>query len=221
MKTKIKNLSTSFEKAVEIIKNSKKRKFNESIDIAIQLALVPSKKNIIIKGCSFLPNNTGRNLKIAAFLINENELNEAKNSNIETIIQEKNIIDFSKKQIKFDVLVSTPTSIVKLGKLNKILGSKNLMPDIKYGTITTNITETTNKLKSNYVKFKNDKNDIIHSILGKINLDTKKLKENAEAIINDIKKNKPQNCKSIVIKKIHISSTMGQSSEINLNSLNI
>jgi large subunit ribosomal protein L1 len=108
-----------------------------------------------------------------------------------------------------------------MGKLNKILGSKNLMPDIKYGTITTNIKDTLSKIRKNYVKFKNDKNDIIHSSIGKIDLDTNKLKENLETLINEIKKYKPQNCKNMSIKKIHISSTMGCGLEINLNSLTI
>lgn len=221
MKMQNKKINYSFEKAIEIIKNSKKRKFEESIDISIQLTITPNKKNIIVKGHTILPHKIGKDLKIAAFLVNENEINEAKKSHIDIILQEKNINDFNKKQINFDLLISTPTSIVKIGKLNKILGAKNLMPDVKYGTITTNISETVSKLKNNYIKFKNDKNDIIHSILGKISSDTQKLKENAEMLINDIKKQKAQNCKSIIIKKIHISSTMGQSAEINLNSLNI
>lgn len=215
------NMPVSFEKAIEIIKNSKKRNFKESIDIAIQLNITPNKKNIVIKGYSILPNKIEKNIKLAVFLTTENELTEAKKTQIDVIIQDKNIVDFTKKNITFDLLITTPTSIIKMGKLNKMLGSKNLMPDIKYGTITNNIIDTTEKIKNNYARFKSDKNDIIHSILGKIDLDTKKLRENAETLINDIKKQKPQTCKSMIIKKIHLSNTMGESIEINLNSLNI
>lgn len=211
----------SFEKAIENIKNSKKHKFAESIDVAIQLNIVPNKKNIIIKGHAILPNNSNKNKKIAIFLTTENELAEAKKNNIETIIQEKNIPEFTKKNINFDILLTTPSSIIKMGKLNKLLGSKNLMPDIKYGTITNNLSDCMTKLSNNYVKFKNDKNDIIHCSIGKINLDTSKLKENIETLINEIKKYKPQTCKNISIKKIHLSSTMSNGFEINLNSLNL
>lgn len=216
---KIQNIS--FEKAIELIKNNKKRKFQESVDIAIQLNVQPSKKNISIKGFSLYPNKINKKIKIAAFLTTENEINLANESNIDVILQEKNITDFTKKNINFDIIITTTSSIIKMGKLNKILGSKGLMPDIKYGTITNNIKETIDKIKNNYTKFKNDKNDIIHAMIGKINLDANKLKENAETLINDIKKYKPQSCKNISIKKIHISTTMGESFEINLNSINI
>lgn len=211
----------SFDKAIDIIKKSKKRKFNESIDVAIQLNIVPNKKNIIIKGHAILPNKINKNKKIAVFLTSESEINDAKDQNIEIILSEKNISDFTKKNINFDLMLTTPNAIIKMGKLNKILGSRNLMPDIKYGTITTNIKDTVSKIRQNYVKFKNDKNDIIHSSIGKIDLDVLKLKENLETLINEIKKYKPQTCKNMSIKKIHISSTMGCGIEINLNSLTI
>jgi large subunit ribosomal protein L1 len=216
-----KNQIYSFEKAIDFIKNLKKRNFKESVDVSIQLNIVPNKKNISIKGHAILPNKINENKKIAAFLISDNEINEARDQSIEIILNEKNIPDFTKKNINFDLIITTPNSIIKMGKLNKILGSKNLMPDIKYGTITTNIKDTLSKIRKNYVKFKNDKNDIIHSSIGKIDLDTNKLKENLETLINEIKKYKPQNCKNMSIKKIHISSTMGCGLEINLNSLTI
>lgn len=216
-----KNQIYSFDKAIELIKKSKKRNFNESIDVAIQLNIAPNKKNIIIKGHAILPNKINKTKKIAVFLTSDSETNDAKNQNIEIILNEKNIPDFTKKNINFDLILTTPNAIIKMGKLNKILGSRNLMPDIKYGTITTNIKETISKIRQNYVKFKNDKNDIIHSSIGKIDLDPIKLKENLETLLNEIKKYKPQNCKNMSIKKIHISSTMGCGIEINLNSLTI
>ncbi len=221
IKDNIKNQVYSFDKAIELIKNSKKRKFIESIDVAIQLNIVPNKKNISIKGHAILPNKINKNKRIAAFLTKDNEITEAKNQNIDIILDEKNIHDFNKKNINFDLIITTPNSIIKMGKLNKILGSKNLMPDIKYGTITTNITDTLSKIKQNYIKFKNDKTDVIHSSIGKIDLESNKLKENLETLINEIKKFKPHTCKNMSIKKIHVSSTMGCGIEINLNSLNI
>ncbi|HIH2763013.1 MAG TPA: 50S ribosomal protein L1 [Candidatus Azoamicus sp.] len=216
-----KNQIYSFDKAIEVIKKSKKRNFNESIDVAIQLNIAPNKKNIIIKGHAILPNKINKNKKIAVFLTSDSEINDAKNQNIEIILNEKNIPDFTKKNINFDLILTTPNAIIKMGKLNKILGSRNLMPDIKYGTITTNIKDTISKIRQNYVKFKNDKNDIIHSSIGKLDLDPIKLKENLETLLNEIKKYKPQTCKNMSIKKIHISSTMGCGIEINLNSLTI
>lgn len=213
------NIFYTFNKAIEIIKNIPKVKFTENIEASIQLTINPKKKKISIKGYSLLPHDIEKENTIAVFTTNDEEIKNITTKHI--LLKEKDIATLTKKTIKFDLLLTTPTSIGKIGKISKVLGCKKLMPDIKYGTLTTNLEQTINKLKNSYIKFKNEKNDIIHCVIGKINLDTQKLKENIEMIINDIKKSKPKDCKNINIKKISISSTMGPGLKINLNSVNI
>lgn len=209
----------TFNKAVDIIKNIPRANFLENIEASIQLNINPKKKKIQLKGYSILPNDIKKTNKIAIFTTNNEEIN---NINTNTLfIKENDISNLTKKNINFDLLITTPTSIGKIGQISKILNSKKIMPDIKYGTLTTNLKLTLEKLQKNYIKFKNEKNDIVHCIIGKITLDTEKLKENIEKIINDIKKSKPKDCKNICIKKINLSSTMGPGIKININSINI
>lgn len=208
----------SFSKGIEILKKNKNTKFNETVEVSINLKITPQKRDYSIRGFSLLPNESGRSLKIAIFLTEE-ETNYTKNTDL--IINKAKIEEIKNNKINFDLLISTPNSITKIGSLSKTLGQKGLMPNIKFGTITNNIDDTINNIKNNYIKFKNDKNNIIHCIIGKINTDLKELKENIEHIINDIKKCKPSNCKSMSIEKISISTTMGPGIKINLNSINI
>jgi len=212
-----KNKSYSFEKAINFIKNNKTRKFKETIETSIHLNVTPKKKNISIKGYSILPNDIEKNYNIGVF-VTKDETITYNDTNI-TILNEDNIKEFNKKNLYFDIMITNPKSMIKIGKFSKLLNSKKIMPDIKYGTITNDISDTITKCKKNYIKFKNDKNDIINCIIGKIDLESKKLKENIETLINDIKKQKPKNCKNISIKKISISSTMGPGIKINVNSL--
>lgn len=108
-----------------------------------------------------------------------------------------------------------------MGNINKILNSKKLMPDIQYNTITSNFKDSIEKIKKNYIQYKNNKTNTINCKIGNIDLETKNIKENLETLINDIKKNKPKNCKNIKIKHIYLSSTMSKSIKININSLNL
>ena len=213
-----KNKTHLFNKAINLIKQNKKLKFKENIDTAICLNMNPIKKKMTLKGYSILPHNINRKYKIAVFISKDEEL---KNINTDTVIKEDNINLINKRKLNFDLIITTPKSILKMGKLNKILNSKGLAPDIKYGTITSDITKTITKLNKNYIKFKSDKHNIIHCVIGKIDLETKKLKENLEKLINDIKKQKPKSCTNIAIKSISISSTMGPGLKININSLTI
>jgi len=210
----------TFNQAIDLLKKIPQAKFEESIEIAINYNIYPKKQNFNIKGFSILPNKTGKKIKVAAFVLND-EIELAKKAKADFIIDDSIINDINKNIINFDILVTTPSSMLKIGKLSKILGPKGLMPNIKYGTINENIYDTIKNIKTNYIKFKSDKSNIIHSIIGKTNCDAKSLKENIEMLIDDIKKQKPKECKSMIIKKIFVSSTMGPGLNINLNSLNI
>ncbi len=209
----IKNKKYIFEDALVILKSICSKNFEESIEASIQLTVIP-KKNIVVKGYSVLKHSIGKEKKIGVFT----ESNEVLSDCI--LLNKDNLKDLNKKNITFDIILTTPSDIVKIGKIGKLLSGKKIMPDIKYGTITTDITGMINKLKGHYIKYKFDKNYAANLIIGKIKLPAIKLKENIEQIISDLKSQKPQNCKSINIKKIIISSTMGPGLKIDIDSIN-
>lgn len=208
-----------FEDAFNLIKSLKKKKIKENINVSIKLDIIPKNKDINIKGFSCLPNSIGKNYKIAVFSTEKNFI-EFEKYKIE-FFDEKKIKNLNKKNINFDIIITDPKSIIKLGSISKILNSKKIMPDILYNTITTNILDSIEKIGKNYIQFKNNKSNTINCMIGEIDLKTSELKENLENLIKDIKKSKPKNCKIIRIKDIYLSSTMSCGIKININSLNI
>ena len=206
----------TFNAALDILKKNSKKKFEESIEVSMQFNIIP-KKNIIIKGYSSLKNNIGKNNKIAIF---SNNIDEYINFNNVVILNDEILKNLSKKNINFDIILTTPDNVVKFTKLGKLINGKKIMPDVKYGTVTTDILGSLTKLANNYIKYKIDKNYCINLLLGKISLTNNELKENIEQLILDIKKQKPQNCKSISLKNIYISSTMGCGIKVDLDSIN-
>ncbi len=204
--------------AIETLKKTKQANFNESLDIAINIKT--KDKNANIKGFSFLPNITGKTFKIAVFLLND-EIKKHKIINADIILNEDDIKNIKKKNIKFNVILTTPKCVAKLAEISNILGPKGLMPNIKYGTITDNLNEYIENIKYKYVKYKTDKNNIIHAKIGMLNFEINKIKENIEKLIKDIKSTKSDNNRNIQIKKLVITTTMGPSLNININSLNI
>lgn len=206
--------------AIELLKKLPKAKFNETIDLAISVKTTTKKKETNIKGYSILPNKTGNMLKTAIFL-NDEEKDNIKISDSYIIFNEENIKNIKKTNINFDIIITTPKSIMKLAEIGNILGPKGLMPNIKYGTIVNDLKDTIENIKYKYIKYKTDKNNIIHTIIGKINFETQQIKENIEKLIKDIKISKTNDNKNIQIKKITINTTMGPGINININSINI
>ncbi len=211
-----KKISYNFNKAVEILKKLSSKNFVETVEISINIQT--SSKDLNMRGYSLLPNNSGKKLKIAVF-VDDEELKNINSSNIDLFIDNKEINNIKENKIHFDIMMTTPKSILKLSQIGNILGPRGLMPNIKYGTITNEINKNIEDMKTKYIKFKNDKNNIIHVIIGKINFETSKLKENLESLIKDIKKSKPIECKKMIISKITLSTTMGPGLTINSNSL--
>lgn len=203
--------------AFNILKSNRNKKFIENIEVAINLSFLPKNKNFVIKGYSILPYGNFKPIKIAIFSLDNNSiLNYGDNFKFLTELE---LTSINKKNLFFDLIVTTPSSMVKFGKLGKILGSKNLMPDIKYGTITTDIKATLDLLKKNYLRFKSDKGNVINSKIGSIDLDDKLLLENLFILISDIRKNKPKDCKAFDINSLYVTSTMGSSFKIDIKSL--
>lgn len=207
--------------ALMLIKKGDTVKFIESIDVAIHLGIDVRKSDQNIRGTALLPNGTGRNISVAVFTKDPKKIEEAKKAGAEFVGSEDLAEIIKKGEINFKLVIASPDTMNIVSQLGQILGPKGLMPNPKMGTITSEIYEAVKNAKSGQIKYRNDKNGIIHAAIGKINFDNENIKENLEFLLNNLKKNKPINTKGIYFKKIILSSTMGVGINIDINSLKI
>ena len=205
--------------AIEQLKSAPKAKFNESVDISINLGIDATKSDQGVRGSSTLPHGIGKIMTVVAFADGEDE-KAAKDAGADEVGFE-DLIDKVKKDkdLNADIVVATPDCMKKMGQLGRILGPKNLMPNPKEGTVTKNIADAISKAKKGQVRYKNDKAGIIHAIVGKLDFETDKLADNVAALISDINKAKPSSAKGKYMKNITISSTMGPGIRVDLSSV--
>ena len=204
--------------AIKILKEKTFVKFDETLDISINLNIDASKTEQNIKGVTNLPNGTGKKVRVAVITSDDN-ITEAKESGADLYGGQEFIDNISSNKIDFDILIATPDIMPKLGKVAKILGPKGLMPNPKLGTVTKEIKNAVTSAKSGQVKFKNDKSGIIHAGIGKISFSDDKILENLKVFYSSINKSKPDSVKGSFIKKVTIASTMGVGLQINQASL--
>ena len=209
----------SIEEAIELLKSAPKAKFNESVDLSVNLGIDATKSDQGVRGSSTLPHGIGKNMTVVAFADGEDE-KAAKDAGADEVGFE-DLIDKVKKEkdLVADIVVATPECMKKMGQLGRILGPKNLMPNPKEGTVTKNIAEAVTKAKKGQIRYKNDKAGIIHAIIGKLDFDTNKLADNAAALVSDLIKAKPSSAKGKYMKNITISSTMGPGIKVDLSSV--
>ena len=204
--------------AIKILKENSYTKFEESIEIAINLGIDPNKTDQNIRGMINLPKGTGKNINVAV-LTKGDKQNEAKEAGAD-LVGENDLIDsISSGKINFDLLIATPDMMPSIGKVAKILGPKGLMPNPKLGTVTQDLKTAIQNAKSGQVQYKNEKNGIVHAGIGKMNFNEDDLLENLKAFFSAINKSKPDTVKGSFIKKVTIASTMGVGLEINVASL--
>ncbi|WP_343154810.1 50S ribosomal protein L1 [Buchnera aphidicola (Pseudoregma panicola)] len=208
-----------FEECIKILKKFPKTNFVESLDVSINLNIDTKKPEQNIKNKVILPHGLGKKIKVLVFTQGKN-IELAKKAKADYIYQE-NIKNIKKKIKNFNIVISSPESMKTVGKLGYILGPRGLMPNIKFGTITNNIFDTIKKIKNGQIKYKNDKNGIIHTSIGKVNFTNKQIKENFFTLIKSLNKIKPSKIKGEFFKKIYLSTTMGGSILINHYDLNI
>ena len=207
------------EEAIELLKSAPKVKFNESVDLSINLGIDATKSDQGVRGSSTLPHGIGKNMNVVAFADGEDE-KAAKDAGADTVGFEDLIAQVKKdKDLVADIVVATPDCMKKMGQLGRILGPKNLMPNPKEGTVTKNIAEAVSKAKKGQIRYKNDKAGIIHTIVGKLDFDTQKLADNIASLISDLNKSKPSSAKGKYMKNITISSTMGPGIRVDLSSV--
>ena len=207
------------EDAIELLKSAPKVKFNESVDLSVNLGIDATKSDQGVRGSSTLPHGIGKNMNVVTFADGEDE-KAAKDAGADTVGFEDLIEKVKKdKDLVADIVVATPDCMKKMGQLGRILGPKNLMPNPKEGTVTKNIGEAVSKAKKGQIRYKNDKAGIIHTIVGKLDFDTKKLADNVASLISDLNKFKPASAKGKYMKNITISSTMGPGIKVDLSSV--
>ena len=205
--------------ALTLLKEIPNLKFNESIDISINLGVDPQKSDQNVRGSTSLPHGIGKQSRIAVFADGA-DATAASEAGADVVGFEDLIEKVKKdKDIDADVIIATPECMKSLGQLGRILGPKNLMPNPKEGTVTKNVADAVSVAKKGQIRYKTDKGGIIHATIGKKDFEPKKLAENAIALIEDLKKAKPSSAKGKYMKNITISSTMGPGIRVDLSSV--
>ena len=202
--------------AISLIQSLPKVKFNESLDISVNLGVDSSKSDQNVRGSSSLPHGIGKTSRVAVFAEGP-EAVAAKKAGADIVGFEDLIEQIKKdKDLKADIVIATPDSMKKLGALGRILGPKNLMPNPKEGTVTKNVAEAVGNAKKGQIRYKTDKAGIIHTTIGKVDFEADKLVENVYHLIEDLIKAKPSTAKGKYMKNITLSSTMGPGIKVDL-----
>ena len=209
----------SINQIIKELKNGSGVKFIESIDLSLKINLKKIKGvENSLRTLIDLPHGNGKKLKVAV-LCDENKLIEAKKSGADVIGSEDLLKKISDKEINFDKLICTPTMMSKLGKLGKILGPKGLMPNPKMGTVSDDLVKSVDKIKNKSIEIKNDKDGNLSFSIGRKNFDEIKLLENIKNVFDNLKKDKPTIFNAENIKKVYLSSTMGNSFKLNFKDI--
>jgi large subunit ribosomal protein L1 len=204
----------SVSEAMDIFKSVKSDKFEESIDISIRLGVDPNKSDQNVRGAVTLPNSLGKQVSVAVFADGD-QAEAAKKAGAEHIGMDDLAEKFTKEEISVDVVVSASSAMGVVGKLGQILGPKGLMPNPKTGTVTDDVATAVSNAKAGQVRFRTDKNGIIHGSIGKVSFDNEKIISNASALISELTKLKPASAKGVFIGNIALSSTMGPGVKVN------
>lgn len=206
--------SYSITEAMEIIQSVKSEKFDESIDISVKLGVDPNKSDQNVRGAVTLPNSLGKEVKVAVFADGDHA-SQAEKAGADFIGMDDLAEKFQKEEISVDVVISSNAAMKVVGKLGQVLGPKGLMPNPKTGTVSDDVETAIKNVKAGQVRFRTDKNGIIHGSIGKVSFDGNKIKANASALLEELKKLKPASAKGVYIGNIAISSTMGPGIKIN------
>ena len=208
----------SISEAMELIKSVKSEKFEESVDISIRLGVDPNKSDQNVRGAVTLPNSLGKQVTVAVFADGD-QAEAAKEAGAEHIGMDDLAEKFTKENLVVDVVVAASSAMRVVGKLGQVLGPKGLMPNPKTGTVTDDVASAVSNAKAGQVRFRTDKNGIIHGSIGKVSFDDDKIISNASALISELKKLKPASAKGVFIGNIALSSTMGPGIKVNSSEL--
>ena len=208
----------SLEEAMGIFQSVKSNKFDESVDIALRLGIDPGKSDQNVRGAITLPHSLGKTVTVAVFADGD-QAKEASDAGADFVGMEDLAEKFKKEEIEVDVVISSQAAMKIVGQLGQVLGPKGLMPNPKTGTVTEKVGEAINNAKSGQVRFRTDKNGILHGCIGKVSFSSSQIQENAAAMLEEVKKLKPATAKGAYIRSIALSSTMGPGVKVSPPSL--
>ena len=211
-------MTYSIEDAMQIMKSVKSDKFDESVDISVKLGVDPNKSDQNVRGAVTLPNSLGKEVVVAVFADGDHA-EEAKSAGAEHIGMDDLAEKFTKEEVSADVVISTNAAMKVVGKLGQVLGPKGLMPNPKVGTVSDDVATAIKNVKAGQVRFRTDKNGIIHGSIGKVSFESSKVRANASALLDELKKLKPASAKGVFIGNIALSSSMGPGVKINQSEL--
>lgn len=208
----------SLDEAVALIKGAAKAKFDETIELALNLGVDPRHADQMVRGVVELPHGTGKTVRVAVFA-KADKAEEARKAGADIVGAEDLAEKIQGGFMDFDRCIATPDMMGVVGRLGKVLGPRNLMPNPKLGTVTPNVTEAVRAAKAGQVQFRVEKAGIVHAGVGKASFDAAKLAENIKAFVDAINKAKPTGAKGTYIKKVSVASTMGPGVKLDIASL--
>lgn len=194
--------------AITLLKELATANFTESVDVAVNLGIDARKSDQNVRGATVLPNGTGRDVRVAVFTSGDN-VDKAKEAGADVVGMEDLAEQVKKGEMNFDVVVASPDAMRVVGQLGQILGPRGLMPNPKTGTVTPDVATAVQNAKAGQVRYRNDKNGIVHATIGRVDFDNDKLKENLDALLAALKKAKPSSAKGVFFKRVSLSTTMG------------
>ncbi|PAT31032.1 50S ribosomal protein L1 [Vandammella animalimorsus] len=194
--------------AIALVKEAATAKFDESIDVAVQLGVDAKKSDQVVRGAVVLPNGTGKTARVAVFAQGA-KAEEAKAAGADVVGMDELAAEFKTGNIPYDVVIAAPDAMRVVGALGQILGPRGLMPNPKVGTVTPDVATAVKNAKAGQVQFRVDKAGIIHGTIGRRSFESEKLQQNLQALIEALNKAKPAGAKGVYLRKVAVSSTMG------------
>ena len=210
----------NFEEAATLLASLPAAKFVESYDIAVNLGVDPRKSDQVVRSATVLPHGTGKTVRVAVFTQGP-AAEAALAAGADRVGMDDLAAEMKGGDLNYDVVIASPDAMRVVGQLGQVLGPRGLMPNPKVGTVTPDVAGAVKNAKAGQVRYRTDKNGIIHTSVGKIGFEADKLKENVEALIADLKRIKPASSKGIYVKRVTLSTTMGRGLIIDQSSLNV
>jgi large subunit ribosomal protein L1 len=212
------NASYDIIEGFNLVKELATAKFVESVDVSVRLGIDPRKSDQVVRGATVMPNGTGKDVRVAVFTGEANQA-AAKAAGADFVGMDDLAAQIKGGMMDFDVVIASPDAMRVVGMLGQVLGPRGLMPNPKTGTVTPDVVGAIKNAKAGQVRFRADKAGIIHASIGTVAFDADKLKENLDALMEDLRKAKPSTAKGTYIKKVTISSTMGPGLVVDQSSL--
>ena len=209
----------NFEDAAVLLAELSTVKFSESFDVAVNLGVDPRKSDQVVRSATVLPHGTGKTVRVAVFTQGP-AAEAALAAGADRVGMDDLAAEMKGGDLNYDVVIASPDAMRVVGQLGQVLGPRGLMPNPKVGTVTPDVAGAVKNAKAGQVRYRTDKNGIIHTSVGKVGFEAGKLKENVEALIADLKRIKPASSKGIYVKRVTLSTTMGQGLVIDQSSLN-